>query len=320
MGHPCTGEDAPDTSSEGTPHIQFEETTYDFGQVKEGIQVIHIFTFKNVGTATLVLGKIRTSCGCTAAVVSEQEIPPGGQGEIKVTFDTKNRRGKSHKTITVSSNDPDQPNMQLSISGEILVDVDITPHYVNFGNIKRGEEHTKSVKVRFPHDPTLRVTRVESLTEGITAKQGATKSDETEIQIRVDRKAPVGRLSGRVKIHTTSPNKPTDVIMVVVHVMGEIMVEPSSLSGVFLKGNPKTLRSIDLTKKGEKNLKIEKVEENTGRFTTNVAEVKKGEHYRIELSLREDAELGSFRGTLRIYTNHTDQRVIEVRLSGSIKE
>lgn len=317
---PCNAEDAPGRTSEGTPHIQFEETNYDFGQVQEGTKVTHIYTFKNVGTDTLVLGKIRTSCGCTAALVSEREIPPGGEGEVKVTFNTKNRHGRTRKTITVPSNDPDQPKVQLSITGNILVEVEITPRYLNFGTIKKGEERSGSVKVRFPSDPTLRVTKVKSLSKGIHAKQVSTKSGETEIKIWVDKDVPIGRLSGRVQISTTSPNKSTDTIIVVASVQGEIIAQPSVLSGVFRKGDPKAIRSVNLIERGKRNLKIKKVEEDTGLFTINVVKVKKGEHYRIELSLKDDAQLGRFQGKLKIHTNHPDQRVIEIRLAGVVKE
>ncbi len=322
MNVPCNAGNTHEKVSERAPHIQFEETDYDFGQVQEGTQVTHIYTFKNVGIDTLMLGKIRTSCGCTGALVSDRKIAPGGEGEIKVTFDTKNYRGKSRKTVTVHSNDPDRPQVQLAISCEILVEFELVPRYVNFGTIEKGEERSRSVKVRFPSDPTQWVTKVESMTRGIHARQvpsKSTKPGETEIRIRVNKEVPVGRLSGQVLISTTSPTKPTDTIMVVAHVRGEIAVQPSALTGVFRKGDPKAIRSISLTKKGKKDLKIEKVEEDTGRFAPHVVQVKEGEDYRVEIFLRADAEPGPFRGTLKIHTNDPNQRIIEVRLYGRVE-
>ncbi len=43
------------------PIIQFDEETYDFGQVSQGEIPEHIFTFKNVGDEELVIKKITTS-------------------------------------------------------------------------------------------------------------------------------------------------------------------------------------------------------------------------------------------------------------------
>ena len=130
----------------------------------------------------------------------------------------------------------------------------------------------------------------------------------------------MGRLTGRVQITTTSPNKPTVPITVSGTVQGEITVQPSVLYGVFRKGAPKAIQSINLTKRGKKNLKVKEVEEDTGLFTISIAPVKEGEQYRIDLSLRDDAKTGRFQGTLKIHTNYSDQSVIEVPLSGMLQE
>jgi hypothetical protein len=66
--------------------IEFDHTEYDFGEAAEGEDVVHIFSFKNTGGGVLKIDRVRTSCGCTGAVVKEKDIPPGGTGEIKARF------------------------------------------------------------------------------------------------------------------------------------------------------------------------------------------------------------------------------------------
>ena len=41
-----------------TPSIRFEQTEFDFGEAQAGKDVEHLFPFKNVGTATLVINKV----------------------------------------------------------------------------------------------------------------------------------------------------------------------------------------------------------------------------------------------------------------------
>jgi hypothetical protein len=101
------------------PKIFFQQSQYDFGIVKEGDVVSHTFTFTNKGKATLDIKDIKTSCGCTAALVSNKQIPPGKEGTLKIDLDTKNREGRMSRTITVSSNDPEEPNKVLTIYAEI---------------------------------------------------------------------------------------------------------------------------------------------------------------------------------------------------------
>ncbi len=101
------------------PAIYFQETKYDFGKVLEGNIVEHTFTFSNNGKSTLKIKDVKTSCGCTAALVSSEKIEPGESGTIKVELDTKNRKGMLSRTITVQSNDPRDPTKVLTVYADI---------------------------------------------------------------------------------------------------------------------------------------------------------------------------------------------------------
>lgn len=84
--------------------IQFEESAFDFGQVKEGDVVEHIFKFKNTGTAPVILSQVSASCGCTTPDFTKEPVLPGKMGEIKVSFNSLGQVGTQQKIITVSSN------------------------------------------------------------------------------------------------------------------------------------------------------------------------------------------------------------------------
>ena len=101
------------------PKIYFPETEHDFGKVKEGKIVDYTFKLSNNGNSILKIDKVNTSCGCTAALLSDKEIEPGKDGTIKVEFDTKNRSGEVTRTVAVSSNDPEEPNKILIIKADV---------------------------------------------------------------------------------------------------------------------------------------------------------------------------------------------------------
>lgn len=105
--------------SEKLPKISFRESQHDFGIVKEGSVVSYTFKFANKGKSFLKIKDIKTSCGCTAALISSKEIAPGNEGTLKVDLDTKNRQGRMSRTITVVSNDPEEPNKVLTIYAEV---------------------------------------------------------------------------------------------------------------------------------------------------------------------------------------------------------
>jgi len=128
------------------PKIEFDETVHDFGRILEGHSATHTFRFQNVGNKTLVIDKVSTSCGCTAALVSDSLIEPGEWGEIKATFNSTGRMGFQNKSISVKSNDPGEVP-KLRIKGEIYVLLRVSPRSLNFGNIPRGKSKTMTASV-----------------------------------------------------------------------------------------------------------------------------------------------------------------------------
>ncbi len=107
------------TNTEKQPKIFLPETQYDFGIVKEGGIVTHTFKIMNNGRATLDISDIKTSCGCTVAQISTKKIEYGKEATIKIDLDTKNRQGRMSRTITITSNDPEEPNKVITIYAEV---------------------------------------------------------------------------------------------------------------------------------------------------------------------------------------------------------
>jgi Protein of unknown function (DUF1573) len=102
------------------PKIQFAETNFDFGKAAQSTAVKHIFKFTNVGTDTLKITQVKTSCGCTAAE-SSKIILPQKDGQIEVTYNTGSQQGKVSKTVYVFSNDIESPQRSVSIQGVVEV-------------------------------------------------------------------------------------------------------------------------------------------------------------------------------------------------------
>jgi hypothetical protein len=111
------------------PTIQVDKPVHDFGTVPEGEKIRHLFTVKNTGGTPLEIKSVSAACGCTAAAPREKVIPPGGSGQIEVSFDTRNRPGANDKTVTVVSSDPRTPTLQLRIRAEVESMVGLEPAY-----------------------------------------------------------------------------------------------------------------------------------------------------------------------------------------------
>jgi len=100
------------------PVISFEELEHNFGKIIEGETVSYIFLFSNTGKSDLLISDVSTSCGCTVPFYPKTPIRPGEKGELKITFNSRGRRGLQNKSIVVVANT--QPNVtQLKIKAEV---------------------------------------------------------------------------------------------------------------------------------------------------------------------------------------------------------
>ena len=106
-------------ASKDSTTVQIIDTAYNFGKVTDGEKVEFSYRFRNTGTKPLVVIQATASCGCTVPQKPEKPILPGEIGFIKIVFDSKNRVGNTHKTITVVSNAiPEFP--PLILTGEVI--------------------------------------------------------------------------------------------------------------------------------------------------------------------------------------------------------
>lgn len=107
-------------SSKKEPKAEFAENTHDFGKVAENSKsVSYKFTFKNVGTAPLLILRAPVTCGCTTTDYTKEPVLPGKEGKIEIAYSTEGRVGTFAKEIPVFTNVSDTV-YRLTIKGEVI--------------------------------------------------------------------------------------------------------------------------------------------------------------------------------------------------------
>jgi hypothetical protein len=108
----------PSATTGKTTTVKFEESSYDWGKMKEGDKMTHLFKFKNTGNNDLIISDARGSCGCTVPEWPKEPIKPGKGGEIKVVFDSAHKSGVQSKTVTINAN-TEPASIVLMIKGTV---------------------------------------------------------------------------------------------------------------------------------------------------------------------------------------------------------
>ena len=86
------------------PKMDFEATEWDFGEIDQGDAVEYAFKFKNSGTDPLIITNAKGSCGCTVPEWPREPVAPGETGVIDVKFNSKGKKGKQNKRVTLTTN------------------------------------------------------------------------------------------------------------------------------------------------------------------------------------------------------------------------
>ncbi|MDB5273900.1 MAG: Aspartate aminotransferase [Chitinophagaceae bacterium] len=102
------------------PGIEFKEVYFDFGDIKQGAVVEHVFQFTNTGDSTLLIQKAYSSCGCTIPSFPKEGIAPGQSGQITVKFNSEGKMGLNNKIITILTNTKTEVPGRLSIKVNVL--------------------------------------------------------------------------------------------------------------------------------------------------------------------------------------------------------
>lgn len=155
------------------PAVSVSQPDYDFGTIYQGEKIRHSFIFANSGKETLVVEKVSSSCGCTAALASAKALAPGGSGEIQATFDSTRFRGAVSKTVYLYTNDPARPVVQLQLKGKIQEELVISPQQVDFGAVTPKRTVKSTVSLINQGRQEIRLDGLETTTPELAARLGA---------------------------------------------------------------------------------------------------------------------------------------------------
>jgi hypothetical protein len=106
-------------ASARAPRIAVDPEGFDFGRVLPGRRLSKQFAIRNFGSADLTVDKVTTTCGCTAALLDNKVIKPGGSAALRVTFDTRDYQGKVSRSVLVKSNDAQRPTLELKLEATV---------------------------------------------------------------------------------------------------------------------------------------------------------------------------------------------------------
>jgi hypothetical protein len=182
----------------------------DWGQIYTGKKFHKDISIRNTGKDTLEIRNVSAACGCTAVLLQNDRIAPGDSSTLAITFNANNYSGPTSKSITFSTNDPEQKSARFLFKTYVIKTFDISPDYLVM-KTKTGIVSTDTVKIK---NTGLDQVKILSITSSrpevkISSSANVLKPGETAyIELSFTPTA-VGAIKGDLTIATDNTNMPT---------------------------------------------------------------------------------------------------------------
>ena len=110
-----------DAAMKSAPVAEAEKSYFEFGTIKPGAKVTAVFTIRNTGKRELIIRKIESdSKNAVPLTKCPLTVKSGGSTTIKASVDTRGMKGESLSILTLITNSPKKPIMNLFITGIII--------------------------------------------------------------------------------------------------------------------------------------------------------------------------------------------------------
>jgi hypothetical protein len=146
----------------------WEKTEIDLHPAMGDATAVGVFKYTNKGNKPIHFKSVRPSCGCTTAAMPKNDVAPGEKGEITATFTIGDRTGLQVKTVTVDTDDAQQPQTVLTLKATITQALEIQPAMVFW--MMDEDPKPKTITVKSGKELALNSIEVTSSSPDFTAK------------------------------------------------------------------------------------------------------------------------------------------------------
>ena len=273
------------------------EAVHDFGTVTEGDTVKHSFVIKNEGSNPLKIDRVQTSCGCTVAELKTKEIAPGATGQVEIAFNTQGRTGDQSKIITVLSNDPATPRLNLTIKAKVesLLAFD-QPRYAASKTMHVGDKETIEAWItgKLVDSAKLAIDQVTGGEDAAAELITKTEGDKQRQGVRVTLKgSKIGNYHGSVALNTGVEKVPRLMLPFSWNVLGNVEIIPRAIyyaTGPQAGPNVRDERVLQI-KSRLPDFKIKGISVKEGPFTAVLQKPDGGVGFEVRVNVTDRSKL-----------------------------
>jgi thiol-disulfide isomerase/thioredoxin len=302
------------TQPSGSPKAVPDTEVHDFGTVWAGKALVHTFKVRNEGTGPLEISRVRPSCGCTTVGAYPKSIAPGESGEFSFSLDSKKIRSRFTKSITITTNEPENPNLKLELKGECKQYVDVNPPTAYFPRVYGGSKMDKVLEITNNLDKPLEISLDDSTPR--SGKFGyvletVEEGKQYKLTVTLDAQASPGMEREELVLKTNFEEAPSVAVNVTAIFVDRLEASPNPF--VVISSNRDMRRQLYVTNSGASPVRVVSAEVDDPTITdVTVEEKEEGKQYVVKMTLPANYEPPQTGRTLTITTTDAEKPVIKV--------
>ncbi len=226
----------------------------------------------------------------------------------------------------MSSNDPANPTIDLSITAFVEVEFDYESNLIDVGTLHKGDTASGQAYLSIKHPEKTKVADISSSSPFVSAKLVGGDAGKMKIEVTVLPGMKPGKINETVTVHSDANPSQTARLKITGNIIGDVKVTPemvrfelSASKGV----SDQDAQEIQIVNKSaKKKLRVLGVADPTDRLQVSLSTVEDGVSYVVTAKPKSKVlqRTGSVVGSLIITTDNADQNRIEVRYNIMVRK
>jgi Protein of unknown function (DUF1573) len=301
---------APATAPRPGPVMEVRQTSQDGGTVEEGTVLKYRFTVANRGPSDLEISQVKPSCGCTVPHW-DRLIPPGKEGVIDAEVHTEHFRGAILKHLTVISNDPQHPELELSLTAKITPLVQVEP-----GPVALLSVDDKPVSQVFTLERTgghpMKIVQVSPVAPYLKTDLAPLSGDgRYRLTVTATTDTPMGRSPTPILVKTDLP-KGGDLVLTVIVDRGIVTTPPMVYWSVPPGELKAPVQGVVTITRAQHPFHVKSVTVDDPKLQTNLQTVREGQEYQVTVTYAGGWTDDRTQKTLTVTTDDPKQPELKV--------
>ena len=319
----ATTEEAPAPPSPITPI----EPTFDAGDLVKGDRVEHAFLVRNTTKEPVSVAGITQSCGCMTTSFDEV-IAPGGQGAVRVLFDTRTVTGTGSALLKVYLEGREEPAATLEIKFNVSNKLLAHPGYARWIYVQQERTGTIGQTVYAADGTDFQILSAEPPMPAIAVTWREAKPEERvkrhegrqwRLEATLASDAPVGAITGTIAVTTTHPRQKVMWLPVSGFVRPVLHIEPQRGDlGTISLAAPTSVQ-YDVRNFATEPINVTGVETDVPGVKVSLQPVQPGRRYKVLVELDPAVmKEGPFAGKVRVTTDSPKVPALSADLTGNL--